>query len=225
MRNLFSVESRFGQMMCFMADVVLLNLLFLICCLPIFTIGAAQAGLYHAVKPLRDPEDGRSCYKLFFQGFRSGFGTITVTWVMFLLFDLALFYTMWLSFQNAQLGIFIHWGVPLAGLIVSLVLHALTTVFHAQFASTPSQLFRNVFLLLATNPFHSVLVGILAWLPFALYLLAPNFFWDWFAMFVSIYYSLALLVNSTVMKKPFQRIIDSVNGEDLEVKEESQVNS
>lgn len=222
MRNLFSYESKFGQVMSFIADLVLLNLLFLLCCIPIVTIGAAQSGLYYAVRTLRDPEDGRSCYKLFFKGFATGFWRITVVWLVFLFADLLLFYTMWISFENQELGIFVHWGVPCAGLIFSLLLHSLTTIFHSQFDCTVGQLFRNTVLLFATNPFHSVVVAALTWAPALLAAFKIVTFADLIPLFVAVYYSIALLVNSTVMKKPFQGLIDHMNGDDVVEREEAQ---
>lgn len=222
MKSLFSVDSKFGQVMCFVADLVLLNLLFLLCCIPIVTIGAAQSGLYAAIRPLRDPEDGRSCYKLFFKGFVSGFWRITLVWTVFLVIDAILFYTMWICFENQALGIFVHWGVPCAGLIFSLLLHSLTTIFHSQFDCSAGQLFRNTFLLFATNPFHSVVVAVLTWAPVLLAGFKFTTFADLIPLFVAVYYSLALLVNSTVMKKPFQGLIDYMNGDEVEEREEEE---
>ena len=220
MRSLFSYDSKFGQVMGFITDVILLNLLFLVCCIPIVTIGAAQSGLYYAVRTLRDPEDGRSCYKLFFKGFVSGFWRITLVWCAFLVIDAVLFYTMWVSFENQALGIFIHWGVPCAGLILSLLLHSLTTIFHSQFDCTAGQLFRNTVLLFATNPFHSIVVGVLTWAPLVLAGFNIVTFVDLIPLFAAVYYSLALLVNSTVMKKPFQNLINHMDEDEVEEREE-----
>ena len=222
MKGLFSFDSKFGQVMAFIADLVLLNLLFLLCCIPIVTIGAAQSGLYYAVRTLRDPEDGRSCYKLFFKGFANGFWRITLVWLVFLAVDCLLFYTMWISFENQELGIFIHWGVPCAGLVFSLLLHSLTTIFHSQFECSVGQLFRNTVLLFVTNPFHSIVVGVLTWAPVLLAGFKIVTFVDLMPVFVAVYYSLALLVNSTVMKKPFQGLIDYMNGDEVEEREDTQ---
>lgn len=222
MKGIFGLDSKFGQVMAFIADLVLLNLLFLVCCIPVVTIGAAQSGLYYAVRTLRDPEDGRSCYKLFFKGFANGFWRITLVWLVFLVVDVLLFYTMWISFENKELGIFVHWGIPCAGLIFSLLLHSLTTIFHSQFDCSVGQLFRNTVLLFVTNPFHSIVVGVLTWAPALLAGFNIVTFADVVPVFVAVYYSTALLINSTVMKKPFQRLIDYMNGDEVEQREEAQ---
>lgn len=220
MKGLFNLDSPFMQVAGFITDLLLLNILFLICCLPIVTIGAAQSALYAAVRTLRDPEDGRSCYKLFFKGFISGFWKVSLVWAVFLVFDVILYTTMRVSFENQELGIFIHWGVPAVGLVFSLILQSLVTIFHSQFNCGPVQLFRNTFILFLTNPFHSIVVGILTWVPAALALLRPNTLLDLLPLFLLVYFSLALLINSTIMKKPFARLIDHLNGDDIEVRED-----
>ena len=69
--NIFNYESKFNQMVMVLADMIILNLLYLICCIPIFTIGAAQAGLYTAVRAMRDDEDYvGSCYAAFLTALR-----------------------------------------------------------------------------------------------------------------------------------------------------------
>ena len=52
MSSFFSYESKPMQILMFVGDLIILNVIFLVCCLPIFTIGAAQAGLYTAMKAI-----------------------------------------------------------------------------------------------------------------------------------------------------------------------------
>ena len=54
MNGFFSYESKPMQIMMFIGDLILLNVIYLLCCLPIFTSGAAQAGLFTACKVLLD---------------------------------------------------------------------------------------------------------------------------------------------------------------------------
>ena len=57
MNGLFSYDSKPMQLLGFLGDLILLNILYLVCCIPLFTIGAAQAGLFTACKVLLDKED------------------------------------------------------------------------------------------------------------------------------------------------------------------------
>jgi len=105
MKNIFSYDSKLVTSLSFIADLFILNLLYLVCCLPLFTIGAAQAGLHNAVRILQDPLDGRSTVKAFFRGFKEGFGRITLAWLLFYVIEGILYYTLYitLTYENRPL--------------------------------------------------------------------------------------------------------------------------
>ena len=63
--NIFSYESKLMQTLMVIGDYIILNLMFLVFSIPIFTIGAAQAGLYSGIKVALDKEDDSSCAAAF----------------------------------------------------------------------------------------------------------------------------------------------------------------
>lgn len=71
MRRIFNPDSPVMQLLGKLADMILLSLLWLVCCLPVFTIGASTTALYFAVMRLDHPE-GR-IVKDFFRSFRQNF--------------------------------------------------------------------------------------------------------------------------------------------------------
>lgn len=221
MKNLFSYDSKLMRVLSFIADLFILNLVFLLCCLPVFTVGPAQAGLYTAVRILEDPEDDRSCLKAFFRGFCSGFGKISIAWLLFFILDAILVYTLLMAFTYADTGLFIHWAFPLVVLILILLFHSLLPVFHAQFSCTLFQLIRNSWLLLISQPLRAILIGALTWAPAVLFLLAPAFCVRISPLFLTVYYSLCALVGVAVMKKPFTLLIDHFYGADAAIEEKT----
>ena len=70
MNGLFSYDSKLMQVLGFIADLFLCNVLYMLCCIPIVTIGPAQAGLHNAMRTLGDTEDDRSAVKQFFKGLK-----------------------------------------------------------------------------------------------------------------------------------------------------------
>ena len=46
MKELFSLNSPWVKRFAMLTNLVILNLLWLVCCIPVFTIGAATAALY-----------------------------------------------------------------------------------------------------------------------------------------------------------------------------------
>ncbi len=66
-------------------DLIVLNLVHLLCCLPIFTIGAAMAALNSCtIKMVRD-EETTPIYREYFKAFKSNFRKSTAMWLIMLL--------------------------------------------------------------------------------------------------------------------------------------------
>ena len=97
MKNLFSYDNKVMQVLMTIGDLVILNILFLLCSIPIVTMGAAQAGLYTAVRVITDKEDDSSPAAGFFRGFKTGFFKITLIWIPFLLIITA---SLWAFFGS-----------------------------------------------------------------------------------------------------------------------------
>lgn len=72
-------------------DLIILNFLTLLCCLPVFTVGAAFSALYTVtVRCIRSEEGG--ILKDYFHAFRSNFKKATILWLGFLLLAVLLFF-------------------------------------------------------------------------------------------------------------------------------------
>lgn len=99
MKNFFDTENKFWRLFGSFADVLVLSLLWAICCLPVVTIGAASIALYDAAAK-RIHEDEGHPYKHFFHVLRTellrGIG-ITVLWGL-----LAFLLTLGYSFLYQQ---------------------------------------------------------------------------------------------------------------------------
>lgn len=80
----FDPESPFMQMMNTVTDLIVLNFLAFICCLPIFTIGASMTALHYSVLKIVRNEEGY-IVKGFFKSFKQNFRQATVIWLLFLL--------------------------------------------------------------------------------------------------------------------------------------------
>lgn len=222
MKNMFSHDSKLMSALSFIGDLFILNLLYLVCCLPLFTVGAAQAGLHNAVRILQDPLDGRSTVKAFFRGFKEGFGKITLAWLLFYVIEAILCYTLYITLTYAETGLFVHWGFPLAGLCVALVYQSVIAMFHSQFSCTFWQLLRNSAMMMVWHPLASILTGVLLYLPVFLFLVDVQFFVQITPLFLTVYYSVACLMSYLLSHKAFKALIDNFNSpEDPEVKEEA----
>lgn len=205
--NIFSYESKFSQALIFVADLAILNLVFVLCCIPIFTIGAAQAALYSGIRTLQDPEDDESPVKAFFRAFKTGFGSVTGAWLVFFLLEFLM-----ASIIHGMLTVsgFPVWTAVLA-IAVLMLFHAPIPWFHARFSCTAGQLIRNSFMLVIAHPIRSFLMGVLTWLPFILFLWDIPVFAAAIPAWVLLYFAVAFLLSFNLMKKPFKTLNDHYN--------------
>lgn len=215
MRSLFNYESKVMQILLILADLFILNLVFLLCCIPLFTIGAAQAGMYSGLRRMLDPEDDRSVLGAFFKGFASGFKRITLAHTLFLIIILIVGWSILASsalagtdlVESAVLPTPPAWLCILA-LAVCALFHSMLAPFHANFNCTTRQLIRNAFFVTFAYPLHAVGIAALVWMPVIVFLLSEYYFMLLFPAWVIIYYSLAYLFVFNLMKKPIAELTD-----------------
>ena len=81
MKNLFSIDSPVMKLLREFTDLIILNLLWLLGCLPVFTIGASTTALYQCIIKQRKGEDGRP-WSDFWKYFQSNFKQATVLFLI-----------------------------------------------------------------------------------------------------------------------------------------------
>lgn len=84
MNTLFSIDSPLGQKLTLMSNLVLLNLLWIICSLPIITMGAATSAMYHVIFLYITNQDD-AVVKPFFKALAGSLKQATPVWVLHLL--------------------------------------------------------------------------------------------------------------------------------------------
>lgn len=212
MNNLFSYENPIMQTLMKIGDLMILNFIYLVCCIPFFTIGAASAGMYTAMKVMQDPEDDTSLVSAFFRGFKAGFGTITLAWGLPTIITLIVCAACYVGYYSLNMSLWLCF-VPIA---VCLWITAQIPAFHSRFGCNPLQLLRNVGLLVFAHPLRTIAVAILTWLPMILLVsgfIARDIF-GFMAMapvWCTLYFGTAWFFNYSFLKKPFNVLIDHFN--------------
>lgn len=200
--HIFNYESKFMQMLLHLADLAILNVLYVICCAPIFTIGAAQAGLYAAIRVLNDPENDSSAAKAFFKGFAGGFGKVTLAWGLLGLVIAGLVYFGYIA---------IYLGSPLwpIGVALGFVAWFQTMIppLHCWFDCTAIQLIRNAWRFSLAHPLRSLGAAALLWFPFILFMSQWSFYFMALGMlWLTLYYSISTSFSVSLLKKPLDNL-------------------
>lgn len=171
--KLFNLDSPLMQALNKMADLMWLNILTMICCIPIITIGPAMTAMhYMALKMARDEE----CYitRDYFKSFKLNFRQGTLIWLL-MLFILAVlagdFYIM--NYSGLE------FGTPLRIILIVisfLVLFVMTFVFPvlAKFDNTVLRTIKNAFFIAVLQFPKTILMMIFAVAPAGLFLFFPQ---------------------------------------------------
>ena len=203
----FSYESRFSQLLLKLCYACYLNLLWFVCSIPIFTIGASTTALYYAcLKIVRDEENNVAAQ--FFRSFKENFKQATVLWLillgvgLFLGTDGYILYHLRLTSPGAA-GVF--WTVILAIVIAASVLYVivLLNVFPllASVSNTNRAMLKNAFLIGT----HYLLATILVFaVHFAMFFVVVA----WFTPLIVFGEGLCALISAFLLN----RVLISVSG-------------
>ena len=213
MKNLFSYDSKFVQALIFVTDILILNVLFLICSLPLITIGAAQCGLHTGIRALMAKESLLSPAKAFFKGFRTNIGQITWLFCVLAAIIGVLAYccvTIWLM---AGGKITIPLAISLLALCLCCMFQCMLTMFHSRFQCSTRQLLRNTLVVMFSRPIRSLLQAALLFLPLIIFLANMETFIRYTAGWFTIYYASAALACYFLFKKTFETLTVNIVSE------------
>lgn len=202
MFSFLSPDSKFMQAVSRFSELVVLNFLFLLTSLPLFTIGAARAAAYTVtLRMIRGREEpvARSYFRAFWENFRQG----TAAWLLTLfaggpaLYYFDRFYTM---------------EGPARYLFVVFLTIFLLTAFTAgflfplisQFRNTLGNTIRNALLLSLGNLPRTLAVTVIDLLPFGLLLFQYELFLKVSFLWLALYFAAGAYMNSAILWKVFQ---------------------
>ena len=160
----FSYESKFSQLLLKLCYACYLNLLWFLCSIPIFTIGASTTALYYAsLKIVRDEDSHVGA--LFFRSFRENFKQATVLWLILLgvgLFLGADGYIVYHLRQSSLGPAGVLWTLVLAVLIAAAVVYVIVLLYVfpllASVSNTNTAMLKNAFLIGTHFLFATILV-------------------------------------------------------------------
>ena len=213
MKNILSYDSKLIIMLEGVANTMLLNILFLICCVPVFTIGAAFTALFSGCRALMNDE---ACFKAFFRSFRSGFKRATLAWLILLpvLAVLALTaHSVWVYMNAGQAFALFTLIVALFGLVLALAVAIMIFLFYSRFECTLRQLLKNGLFMALAYFFRAVIIGLMNWAPVLMFFLLPYTFVQLSIIFIVLWFGVSASLSVWLMKKPFASLEQDVLSE------------
>lgn len=210
MRFLFDSDSWFMQLVNRFSSLVVLNLLFLCTCIPIFTIGAALTALYDVVFRMDTEREGKSV-STYFRSFSANFRQSTPIWLLFLLF-IAAGCGNAIIFSNIG-GMAGQILFVLSVVILINVLLILGYVFPllSQFDNTSGNTLKNALLLSTANLPRSLIIAAINCFPWALMIMNLYAFIQLSFLWFALYFAAAAYFNSRVLMSVFKPLKESAS--------------
>ena len=201
MKSIFSPDSKVFRVMNRFADLVILNFLYFVICLPVVTAGAATTAMYTVCFRM-DTENEQSIVKPYFKAFRDNFKQATGFWIPVLLFGAASVFDSLLFYHAAAP---VHYGFWLfaPAAILTVMLSTILFPLISQFDMPWKVVFKNSVLLLLGRFPAALLLGALQALPFILLYAYPVVFLRIGCLWILGYFAAVAYLGSKVLRKAF----------------------
>lgn len=203
MRFLFDPDSKVGIIISRLTDLVILNFVFFLTCLPIFTIGCANTALYDAVFRMDTEREGK-LLSTYFRSFRSNFRQSTLLWLIIAVFLIAGYVNMTLSSAlGGTLG-YVLLVISLLFFLLTLCIFSYAFPWQSQFVNSPLQTLRNSLLLSVAHLPRTLLLLLLNCFPWVMMFMNFYTFLRMGILWFGIYFSAAAYYGSRLLFKVFQ---------------------
>lgn len=213
MGNFFNMDNKLFQFLGRAADIMILNVVFVICCLPVVTIGASWTALYYVTLKMVKNEESY-IVRSFLKSFKDNFKQSTVIWLILLSLGVILGLDIWI-----MLGVSAAWGKILLYVffaILILYLFTLSYVFPllARFDNTNKNTVKNAFLMSIRHLPWTVLLFLLTYLPLILFLFLTGIFFITLPLWLIAGFGLLAFISSYIFVRIFKNYMPSEESEE-----------
>lgn len=209
MNSLFHPDSLIMRGLSKLADLIVLNILYIICCIPVITIGTSTTALNDAVTRLFRGEG--NIFRAYFKALRANFKQATLQWIILLLTGTPLVMCVhFYSNVTTEIGHSLLWVTLLLACFWCSVCSWIF-LLQARFYNSVRNSFRNAILCSIAYLPQTIAMITLDILPVALALLAPKLFIFGSMIFPLIWFSLIVSIKLKITKKSLQLLLERMD--------------
>lgn len=201
------IDSPIGQFLCRIGDIITLNFLWIICSLPLITLGASTTALYYTwMKQYREGDS--PVHRYFFSSFKDNLRKSTAAWILSLLiissliFDIIFFQSLGSSI--GKLGQYFFTILLVCFILILLYLFPVIAAFNA----TLIQHFRNAFVFTLSYPLATLTLFVSIVIPVGLTYFSETYLGVW--LFCWVFFGVGLLgrFQSRIFIKLFRKYLE-----------------
>ena len=183
MDNIFSMDNPVFRAIGKMVDLVWINILTLVCAIPVVTAGASVTAMYDVLLKMANDQHGKLTAP-FFRAFRANFKSATKVWLCALAVFAVYAYNLYLIHAGIldAFGLLkkVSLGIIILMLFAAITLLNYTFALLARYDSSLKTTVRNAALLSIAFLPRSLCMTVIVFFPLALTMLSDYFFWLWF---------------------------------------------
>lgn len=205
MDNYFDPDSWVMVKLSELADLIILNVLWLITSLPVFTIGASTAALYACVKTPGERQYASSVIRKYFSAFGRNFRKATCIFLVLLIpMALVVCNTLLLLFGLLEDGI-VNYVICGISLLLFLFIWVYVFPLTAGFENTVFKTIGNALVLSVSHLPSTVLMTVLTLIPAAVLIFFTNFFYKSIMIWLFLAFALIAKINSFFLERIFDK--------------------
>lgn len=207
MGRIFNMDNKFFTFMSRVADLIILNVVFIVCCIPIVTIGASVTAMnYVTMKMARNEES--YIVKSFFKSFRENFKQATIIWLILLVAGLLLGMDFRIVQQVESTGLLkvVTYGLYMIALIYAMVLSYIFPLL-AKFDNTIKNTFKNAMLMSIRHLPFTIVILLVGFAPAVATLTIPIVLAYGLIVWIMVGFSLIAFLNSLMFVRIFDHYI------------------
>lgn len=207
MDRFFNMDNKFFTFMSRVADLIILNVVFIVCCIPIVTIGASVTAMnYVTMKMARNEES--YIVKSFFKSFRENFKQATIIWLILLVAGLLLGMDFRIVQQVESTGLLkvVTYGLYMIALIYAMVLSYIFPLL-AKFDNTIKNTFKNAMLMSIRHLPFTIVILLVGFAPAVATLTIPIVLAYGLIVWIMVGFSLIAFLNSLMFVRIFDHYI------------------
>lgn len=206
MRNLFNYENPFIQFLVRVGDLIILNVLFILCSAPVVTLGASLTALHRVTQNMLFEQE-EPLLKAFFRAFRQNFKQSTLAWLVELVVIVSLVCDVLLvmAYFNGGLAKAMYILVAVLAILVAGV-YAYLMPLIARYENGMRQQVNNAVVLAIIKLPKTLLLVFLNLLPVILVLISVPVFVQTLIFWVVIGFAFVSFLTSSILKPVFQQL-------------------
>lgn len=204
--RVFNMDNGFWRAMSKVADIIILNLLFIVCSIPVFTIGASFTALYTVMLKLVKNEESY-IFKGFLTAFRDNFKQATFIWLIMLAAGCFIGADLYLSsiIEGTFMSV-LHYVFMAFALVYAMILCYVFPI-QCKFENTLRNTLKNaLFMSIAHFPW-TILILLVSAIPIVAIMIMPGLLLFILPAMLFFGFSLIAFINSFMFNRVFKRYI------------------